>query len=284
MSGFSAEWLALREPVDAAARNVSIANRLSELLLLGGTTGRFFDLGCGTGANVRYLSPLIAASQEWVLVDSDERHLQHAHELLASCRRAGVSLEMCCLDLYRGLDRLSLEEAAVVSAAALLDLVSADWLARLLQRCCASNAIVLFALTYDGRIELEPREPDDEVIRGLVNRHQTTDKGFGPALGPAAATFVRDALQALQYRVLSAPSDWVLDRSHAAAQESLLRGWAEAAIEVAPAERGRWERWLNTRLDHLERGRSTVRVGHQDVIGWPSALTPAAARPATATG
>jgi SAM-dependent methyltransferase len=277
MAGFSAEWLALREPVDAAARAVSITNRLSELLRAGSVGRRFFDLGCGTGANVRYLSPLIAGPQEWVLLDSDEQHLQRARELVTGCRRAGVGFEMRCLDLYRGLDAGMFGGAAVVSASALLDLVSAAWLAGLLQRCCAGNAIVLFALSYDGRIELEPREPDDEVIRSLVNRHQTTDKGFGPALGPEAVTFVCTRLEALRYQVVAARSDWVLDRTHACLQKSLLRGWARAATEIAPAEQGRCERWLNTRLGYLDRGQSAVRVGHQDVIGWPATRAPAPA-------
>jgi SAM-dependent methyltransferase len=271
MTGFSAEWLAMREPIDAAARDVSITKQLSGLLSASGLARRFFDLGCGTGANVRYLSPLIAGPQQWVLLDSDEQHLQRASERVAGCRRAGVSFEMRCLDLDGALGELVFGEGALVSAAALLDLVSAEWLAGLLQRCCASRAIVLFALSYDGRIDFEPGDPDDETIRSLVNRHQGTDKGFGPALGPAAAAFACGRLAALQYHVLSAPSDWLLDRSHARVQESLLRGWAQAAREISPAESGRCERWLSTRLGYLDRGQSAVRVGHQDVIGWPSA-------------
>jgi SAM-dependent methyltransferase len=270
MTGFSAEWLALREPIDAAARDLSIAKRLAGLLRAHGAASRFFDLGCGTGANVRYLAPLIAGPQEWTLLDADEQHLQGARALATTWGRAGISVATRRLDLARNLHDLSFGEGAVVSAAALLDLVSADWLARLLQRCCASKAIVLFALSYDGRIDFEPRDPHDEVIRALVNRHQTTDKGFGPALGPAAAAFACARLEALQYQVVCSSSDWVLDRSHACVQKALLRGWAQAALEIAPAERHRCECWLDTRLGYLDRGQSAVRVGHRDVIGWPS--------------
>jgi SAM-dependent methyltransferase len=270
MTGFSAEWLALREPIDAAARNSSITNRLAALLRTRSAANRCFDLGCGTGANARYLAPQIAGPQEWTLLDADEQHLQSARDLAATLGRAGVTVATRRLDLARNLDELKFEQGAVVSASALLDLVSADWLARLLQRCCASNAIVLFALSYDGRIDFEPRDPDDDMIRALVNRHQTTDKGFGPALGPAAATFACARLEALQYQVLCSSSDWVLDRSHARVQEALLRGWVQAAHEIAPVERDRCERWLDTRLGYLDRGQSAVRVGHRDVIGWPS--------------
>jgi SAM-dependent methyltransferase len=302
VTGFSAEWLAMREPIDAAARDRAIARRLSELLPPG-VRRRCFDLGCGTGSNVRYLAPLLGAPQRWVLVDSDEQHLRRARELAGGSamgedhglpegdEAAGIngmrvvrgappidgmpamhatSIDTRCIDLAGDLGQLELEEGALVSAAALLDLVSAAWLTRLLDRCRACDAIVLFALTYDGRIALEPGDPADAAVRDLVNRHQRTDKGFGPALGPAAASFARARLEDLQYRTQSAPSDWRLEPADALVQECLLRDWARAAVEIAPAAQELCERWLRKRLAHLERGQSSIRVGHQDLIAWPA--------------
>lgn len=274
MTGFSAEWLAMREPLDAAARHPSITRRLAELLDTG-STSVFFDLGCGSGANARYLSPLLTGPQRWVLIDSDARHLERARELTAGWRRdlpPVRSFETRRIDLARELEALQLEEGTVVTAAALLDLVSAEWLAQLLQRCSACGAIVLFALSYDGGVQLEPREPDDELIRGLVNRHQRTDKGFGPALGPAAVMFARARLEDLRYQVQTSRSDWLLDGSHAPMQECLLRGWVQAAVEMAPSQQGRCERWLSTRLGYLQRGQSSMRVGHEDLVGWPRSM------------
>jgi hypothetical protein len=262
----------MREPLDAAARDISIAARLSELLRDRGAA-RLFDLGSGTGANMRYLAPFIAGSQEWVLVDSDERHLEEARVMMATlpARTPAVrSIETRRVDMARDLDELRVEEGAIVTASALLDLVSSDWLTRLLHRCRACNAIALFALSYDGRIDLTPVVPGDESIRHLVNRHQRTDKGFGPALGPAAANFARTGLEGLRYQVKSASSDWLLSPSQVHVQEHLLRGWAQAAMEVAPSEEGRCERWLRARLEYLDRGQSSMLIGHQDVIGYPS--------------
>ena len=80
MSGFSAEWLALREPADHASRNRSVA---------GGLAGYFgnrdsvvvVDLGCGTGSNLRATSQLLPDRQSWTLVDYDL-------DLLAAARLA----------------------------------------------------------------------------------------------------------------------------------------------------------------------------------------------------
>ncbi len=271
MSGFSSEWLALREPADTAARSTAVVERLASLLRAQ-PLSRFLDLGCGTGSNTRYLASRVPGAQEWTLVDSDEAHLAEARSRTVALRDrepARVRVRTLMLDLASGLDALPLEEGVVVTASALLDLVSANWLQRLLVRCRESNSIVLFALSYDGRIELSPHEPDDEWIRDRVNRHQRTDKGFGPALGPDAADFARSCLEELKYRVEVASSDWVLGAGETRLQGELMEGWAAAAAGMAPAERDRCERWLPRRLDHLRAGESRIRVGHQDLIAWP---------------
>jgi len=267
---FSSEWLALRESADAAARAPSIAQRLDSLIR-GEPVTRCVDLGSGTGSNTRYLAAQLSGAQDWMLVDSDEAHLAQVRSRAADWRAKlpGVrNVETRQIDLALNLDALPLDRSVVVTASALLDLVSADWLTRLLVRCHSYRAIVLFALTYDGRMELFPIEPDDEWIRDLVNRHQRTDKGFGPALGPAAVALAQTCLGDLQYVVELAPSDWNLGPSDVKMQESLLMGWAQAATEMRPSDRGRCARWLSIRLEHLSRGAARIRVGHQDLVAW----------------
>jgi SAM-dependent methyltransferase len=277
VSGFSSAWLALREPADSAARSPAVVERLASLLRTQ-PVSHFVDLGSGTGSNTRYLASRLPGAQKWTLVDSDEAHLAQVRSRTAALREmetVPVGVSTMALDLVTGLDALPLEEGVVVTASALLDLVSASWLRRLLARCREVHSVVLFALSYDGRIELTPHDPDDEWIRDLVNRHQRTDKGFGPALGPDATDFARSCLEELKYRVEVAPSDWVLGAAEAQIQEELLKGWAAAAGDMAAAEMGasaadQCSLWLGRRLDHLKDGGSQIRVGHQDLIAWPS--------------
>lgn len=68
MNGFAADWLALREPVDAAARDPDLARRFAAILP---RPARLADLGAGTGANARVLAPLIGGDQAWLLVEPD---------------------------------------------------------------------------------------------------------------------------------------------------------------------------------------------------------------------
>jgi SAM-dependent methyltransferase len=258
LPSFSAEWLALREPADAAARSTELADALAP------GARRIVDLACGTGANIRFLAPRLPRASDWLAVDNDARLLA------ALAPPAGTKVSMLQLDLAHALDDVPLTGCHLVTASALLDLVSAPWLARLAARCAEAGADVLFALTYDGRIEWSPAEEGDDRVRELVNRHQLRDKGFGAALGPGAAAAAVETLRVLGYEVRTAPSDWVLGLQSSPLQTVLIDGWASAAAEIAPAEGDPLRRWARRRRAHVADGRSTLRVGHVDFGGRPT--------------
>jgi hypothetical protein len=156
----------------------------------------------------------------------------------------------------------------LVTASALLDLVSEDWLRELTARCRAIGAAVLFALSYDGRIRFTPADPDDELVRALVNEHQRTEQGFGPALGPDATDCADRLLAALGYRVQRAPSDWLLTPESRELQRRLIDGWADAAAAIAPARAASIDAWRSRRLERLASDRSELVVGHEDLAAW----------------
>ena len=152
-----------------------------------------------------------------------------------------------------------------VTASALLDLVSAQWLQAVCAACQRERAAVLFALSYDGRMGCWPEEPEDELVRNLVNRHQHTDKGFGRALGPDAAAQAAELLESLGYAVIRDRSDWVLGSDSMPLQQQLIDGWANAATGMAPSDAPVIEGWRARRIDHVTQGRSRMVVGHEDV-------------------
>jgi hypothetical protein len=261
VSGFSAEWLALRERADAVARSRSLTLTAAGALAARGQV-RAIDLATGTGSNVRYLAGYLPVDQEWLLVDEDEQLLQ-----ALPARLPGLRFDARRLDLSN-LERASIVDGrALVTASALLDLVSGTWLASLADLCARADAVVLFALTYDGRVLLTPEEPDDALVVDLQNRHQRTDKGFGPALGPDAAACAEEQFTKCGYRVTRERSDWVLSEGEGELQKQLIEGWAVAAIEMDVAQTARIERWRTRRLAHIAAGRSALIVGHEDLLG-----------------
>jgi hypothetical protein len=288
VSGFSPEWLTLREPFDAAARSAALVAELRAHIVQGTAAAplEVVDLGAGAGSNLRYLAPLLGGVQRWRLADHDRTLLDaalaathawakrrgdevvRAGEALA-IRGAAFACELRCepVDLA-ALTGAELPTGGLVTAAALLDLVSHDWLDRLAQRCRAARAAVALALTYDGRTTARPGEPEDAAVLALFNRHQLFDKGFGPALGMRAAAAAEAALEAHGYELRVATSDWLIGPKENALQLALLEGWLGAALEIAPESRLALTSWFERRRAHVLAGRSSLSVGHVDLVGW----------------
>ena len=265
MAGFSADWLALREPADHAARSVRVTRTALDALPCDAALS-ILDLAAGTGSNLRYLTNYFRAAgadsrvrPSWLLVDHDSALLDQVPPT------PGVQTR--CLDLATLGDREIFDARALVTASALLDLVSGPWLRALAARCADSGAAVLFALNYDGRISCSPEDPGDRPVVALVNEHQRTDKGFGPALGPAATDCAERCLADRGYRVTRGCSDWALPPASHDLQRRLIDGWAQAATAIAPSQAAVIDGWRHRRLAHVDANRSHIIVGHQDVGG-----------------
>jgi hypothetical protein len=268
MSDSLAEWLALREPFDAAARSVAltraIADALPDVPVL-----KIVDLGSGRGSNVRYLTGHLAQPQHWLLVDQDASLLAEV-----PCAMAGRLDPRCTFETRQAnlgvLDASIFAERHLVTASALLDLVSETWLRSLAACCEAHHAVALFALTYNGGSECSPADTYDEVVRELMNRHQrANDKGFGCAAGPDAVDAAERSFSERGYRVRRVPSPWVLPPDAREMQRQLVTGWMEAASAIAPGESDQIQRWYRRRLGQIDAGRSRIIVRHQDLAAFP---------------
>ena len=276
-------WLQLREPADAVARSERLTRIIADALA-GTEPVRVLDLATGTGANLRYLAPHLPRLQHWLVVDRDPAVLARLPALTSAwgvarqcdvrthvngCGIRGERLE-CHVEM-RQLDLGSLTDEKIfagrhlVTASALLDLVSQHWLSELAARCRAAGAAALFTITYNGWSCCSPLEPEDDVIRDLLNRHQHTDKGLGgAAAGPEAVESVVGCFSNAGYRVETDPSDWSLGTAEHELQRRLIEGWAEAATEMR-ADLPMIASWRDRRIAHVDAGRSRIVVGHQDV-------------------
>jgi SAM-dependent methyltransferase len=252
-----ADWLALREPLDAASRSFELTRAVAAALPRDRPL-RIVDLGCGTGSNARYLEPHLRGSHDWLLVDADPSVLaaapHHTRRLDLGRRDAP--------EIFAGRD--------LVTASALLDLVSEDFLVWLAEQCRAVGAVALFALTYTGRSRCMPSEPEDGVMCALLNLHQLQcDKGFGPAAGPGAVAYAENAFTAAGFHVRREPSNWHVEPEAIELQELLMQGWVDAALELAPFEADAIHDWHTRRLAHLRAGRSRIVVSHEDLAAFP---------------
>jgi len=271
---FDPTWLALRERADHRSRAAELFTPL-RAWWAAREGSRVLDLGAGTGSNLRYLAPELPGAQRWTLVDHDASLLA-----LAEPPRADVRVRVVRGDVAReGLAEVA--RAHLVSASALLDLMSEAWLEALADACAAAECGALFALSYDGGIEWgappgarsEARatdtDPLDALVRDAVNEHQLRDKGAGPALGPAAGPVAERLFRARGYRTWVTPSPWKLTRADRGLADALVVGWAAAAAEQRPDETSAIEAWCARRRGSVASGAFELRVGHLDVLALP---------------
>jgi len=249
--GFAPDWLSLRAPADRAARDAGL---LARALALG--PEQIVDLGAGTGATLRAMEAAQPLRARWTLVDNDPALLALAPRLegRVTCIQADLT----------DLQALPLHGASLVTASALLDLVSDAWLGGLVARLAEHGLPFYAALSYDGAMSWTPPDPADADVTHAFNADQRSDKGFGPALGPDGATRAARLFQAAGYTVELAQSPWVLGPQDRALQAELLDGIAAAATRAgysgSPA-------WLAAR--HAALGHAQALIGHIDLLAVP---------------
>lgn len=271
MSGFSAEWLALREPADHAARaDPKLVQWILPVLPLDRPI-RVLDLACGAGSNLRCLAPQLGRPQHWTLVDHDAALLDAAEVAIAAWRQQAqpVVIEYECrrTDLVTELDALDFAKFDLVTTTALLDLVSEVWLHEVVDKCREARTAVLFALSYDGQMQFHPVHRHDRKILELFNRHQHHDKCFGPALGPQAPMRSRAALTTAGFRIETNLTPWAIEDRRL--QTELIDGIARAAREAGSASSDDIAVWRQQRLAYISTGHSRLVVGHEDIAGRP---------------
>jgi SAM-dependent methyltransferase len=265
MSGFSADWLALREPYDVNARNADVLDAVIAALA-GNNQARIVDLACGTGSTVRTLAPYFSSGQNWRLVDNDLSLLARAS---ASLKPKGMTVTTTPVDLNHDLEAALDGPVDLVTTSALLDLVSVQWLERLAFESLARSIPFYAALSYDGRIEMAPAHKADAAIVAAVNKHQHNDKGFGPALGPGAAKAAIAQFEKLGCVVVHGQADWVAGPKDREFQNEIFSGWASAARETGDVELSDIVEWLTFRRAPVAAGKSSLRVGHVDMFARP---------------
>jgi len=260
MERFAPDWLALREAYDAAARSRPLARAFLAALP---RCARVADLGCGRGANAGNLAQVGRPDLRWRLVDGDAR-------LLAEARDRLPGAETRCADLARADAGMLLRGCGGVTASALCDLVSGAWIDRLVRAAARRRLPLLLALSVDGRVVFAPEEAADAAVLAAFRRDQRRDKGFGPALGPAAPYRIAHALRRHGYGVRTARSDWRLGPG----DDAMLRAVTAGFAAVAPADSAAWQ---GARARRIAAGALILRVGHVDILGLPGARAGAAA-------
>ncbi len=280
MTGFSAAWLALREPADHRARNAAVRDA-AIAHLAGKTAPRLVDLGCGSGSNLRALAPHLPSGQIWRLVDADPLLLQAARQALTLWADRAEPGEGGAFVLWQGEKRIEAQfeeadlahdlgavldrPADLVTAAAFFDLVAPAWLALFCEALVKRRLPLFTVLTYDGVERWTPPHPADAAMLAAFHAHQTSDKGFGAAAGPGAFALMEKAFKDRGWRVDAGPSPWRLNAADEAPLiTALAEGAAGAVSETGLVAASDVTSWLEAR-----RAAQGCEIGHMDLFARP---------------
>jgi hypothetical protein len=279
MSGFAPDWLRLREGADHRARSRELLGKLAAHFS-DRPEVHVMDLGAGLGSNLRGTFAALPARQHWILVDYDPVLLAGACEAIADWAdtarptTSGVEAVKDGRSLHVKLKRHDLaadpapwgnEKPDLVTAAALFDLVSEQWIERFVTALAKSRLPFYTTLTHDGATEWTPAHPADAEMKSAFESHFGRDKGFGPSAGGRASILIAASLASAGYEVERASSPWKLDREDKALVATLAEGWADAVRETGAVPEASVEAWLAARTaDGV-----TCTVGHEDVLAFP---------------
>ena len=280
MTGFSAQWLALREPADHRARDLSLRDKvvqdLEHLVRVRPGPVRIIDLGSGSGSNLRALAAHLSDHQHWTLVDYDPALLGAARTALLQWADAvhsdqatlsliknnkHISVEFLCEDLAANLQSVLEKPADLITAAAFFDLVAVGWLEKF---CKLLSKPLYTVLTYNGLETWSPAAPTDAAMLKAFHAHQQTDKGFGAAAGPSAAGVMEKLLSGRGFAVSTADSPWKLGAADRLLIEQLATGSAAAVMETGLVPTEDVNAWKHSRVQAQR-----CEIGHTDLYARP---------------
>ncbi|MEU8785057.1 class I SAM-dependent methyltransferase [Streptomyces sp. NPDC048637] len=276
---FAPRWLDLRERADAAARAPELLRPLRAWLAAqpapagppGGPRGLVIrDLGCGIGSMGRWLAVRLPGPQQWILHDLDPALLALAGARMPVTSADGMPV--AATTAVGDLAALTADDFAgtsLVTASALLDLLTREEVDDLAEACVGAGTPALLALSVAGRVELTPSDPFDAEITDAFNEHQLrTDQGRA-LLGPDAIAAAVTAFERRGATVLVQSSPWRLGCAESALTAEWLRGWVGAAHAQRPELAPEAVAYLRRRLEECAAGELTVAVHHTDLLALP---------------
>lgn len=304
---YAPEWLALREDADARARSGELLGPLhgflsdrglnghgledgtgdaGDVVNAGGAGGAddtgdagerilVHDLGCGTGSMGRWLAARLDGPQRWFMNDRDPALLADIAAHMPRTSADGSPLDV--VPQQRDITRISADDlagASLVTASALLDLLTADELESLAAACAGAGSAVLLALSVEGRVELDPHDPLDARFEAAFNAHQRRTEDDGRRLlGPDAVKAATASFEHNGFTVLTRSTPWRLGPEDRELTEQWLTGWVAAACVQEPSLVAEREEYLRRRLDVCRAGGLRAVVHHRDLLALPARRT-----------
>ncbi len=266
----SSEWLDLREPADAAARSRDLVEHVRQQLP---ATGRLVihDLACGSGSMGRWLAPLLPGRSSGSCTTATRTCWRSPPRTLRARPPAGPpsSSRRGCSDITR-LCPDDLAGATLITASALLDLMTGDELAGLVDLCAAVACPVLLTLSVD-RTRRAGTGRSARLVRGRrIRRPPASHDGGRPPARPGCRCGRRRALPPAGGRCRRSAQPLAARRRRRRSGGGVAHRMARCRLR---AGRPTWppgsDAYARRRLAQARAGQLAVTVDHADLLVLP---------------
>ena len=279
MSGLaaSAQWLDLREPADHRSRNRKLEQRARQAL-------RRLAARSPSSTSAAAPAPTCAPPRRCWAPSSTGR----SSTTTRRCSRPppsgstawadGADRQGGTLALFKGAKRINVEfrradlagdlEAALgpnanlVTASALFDLASAEFIARFAAAVAAAKSAFYTVLTYDGDQRWTPEHEADAALARGFPRPPAARQGLRPRRRSGCAGRAERGFRRRGYAVPEGDSAWRLGAGDEALIAELAAGFADAVRETGQVDAPTIAAWRAVT-------RTGAVVGHTDTLALP---------------
>jgi hypothetical protein len=219
---------------------------------------------------MRWLAPLLPGPQTWVLHDWNANLTRRALDGARPRDRDGTPVEIGTrVGELEKLGAGDLQGASLVTASALLDVLTASEAHAIVEACVEVAAPALLSLSVTGEVELRPWDARDKLIEAAFNAHQRREVHDRRLLGRYGAPIVRGLFELAGWRVRTARTTWRMSDTEPRLLEEWFAGWIDAAEEQSPSLRQDAAGYRELRLSQSDRGELSAVVYHLDLLAWP---------------
>ena len=160
--------------------------------------------------------------------------------------------------------------ATLITASALLDVLTEDELAGLMTLCADVECPVLLTLSVVGRVELTPADPWTFALAPLSMTINGVRRSGGACSAPTRSASSSTGSQSSVGRCWFGPARGDSVGSEADLAAEWFRGWVDAACEQQTGLAAEIDGYARRRLTQATAGRLGVTVDHADVLAVPA--------------
>jgi hypothetical protein len=273
-TNFQEEWLDIRYPFDAAARNPKVHVQFEDHFS-GYDQLRLWDIGSGTGNNFRYWFTKLAMPQEWRFIELNEdlgrRSLEKVNGYIASTASNHFTVEWkneSFLELSFGKGENSKPHAILANA--VFDLLTPSMFTAFAEYLIDHNIPLLSTINFEGMEFMDGTYQDKYYVNCYI-QHMNRIQDYGRTLGSDCNAFAKSFYEKRGIKHIFGQSNWQIKETDSALLLATLNYMSEAVPEMLPndQEKHHFKDWLADKRRQVHEKKVRLIVYHYDWLVCP---------------